>query len=192
VLTTAALLAVGGAGQKAACASETLAAPVADNTQIAGGTVTLTADGRVGRDADLSGGEVVVHSRVARHLRLSARRATLAAPVGGTVTARVERLTLGPGARVRGDLVVYSPNAPTISPEAKVLGRVDHRPVEAAGAAAAGQPPSGGQNRNPFGDWLAWWVFRFASIFLLGASVLVLVPAAPPVHNSGQEERTNP
>src|SRR2546421_8721481 len=98
---------------------------------LAGGTVTLTSAARVGRDASIAGGKLDLRGPIGRNLRLAASEARLASEVHGSVTAHAERLSLLPGAVVRGNLVVYGPNAPQISPEARVLGRVDYHPTSA-------------------------------------------------------------
>src|SRR2546429_642660 len=52
------------------------------------------------------------------------------------------------------------PNAPVISPEAKVLGRIDcHRTAA----------PQRGSDR---GSWVGWWLFRFFSLLILGTGFL--------------------
>ena len=74
--------------------------------------------------------------------------------------AHVERLTLLSGAQIHGDLVVYGPNAPVLSPEARVLGRVDfHRTEEQRTL----------WSPSPWG-WLGWWLFRFLSLLALGGA----------------------
>jgi hypothetical protein len=146
---------------RAAGASVTISAPVRDNALLAGRTILLHPSGVVGRDAKIAGRSVQVQGKVGRNLSLAAADATLSAEVGGTVRARVERLKLLPGAMVRGDLVVYGPRPPEISPQARVLGRVDHQ----VGRAAAS--PSPGR-----GSWLMGWLFHFLWLFIVGAALI--------------------
>jgi hypothetical protein len=141
----------------------TVNAPVAKNADLAGATVALDSKASVGRDANIAGGDVRVQGRIGRNLAIAASNATLASEVGGTVEANCAKLTLAPGALVRGDLVVHAPNPPTISPEAKVLGRVDFQKTTEA------------QQSGPnFGAWIGWVVFKFLVLLILGAIALAL------------------
>jgi hypothetical protein len=148
----------------AAGANVTVSAPVADNAMLAGGTVTLTSAARVGQDAQIAGGKLDLRGPIGRNLRLAASEARLASEVRGSVQAHVERLSLLPGAVIRGNLDVYGPNAPQISPAARVLGRVDYHPT------AARQHPSGG----PGWGWLGGWLYGFVSLLILGSAFLWL------------------
>jgi hypothetical protein len=148
----------------AAGANVTVSAPVVDNAMLAGGTVTLTSSARVGRDAQIAAGKLDLGGPIGRNLRLAASEARLASEVRGSIQARVERLSLLPGAVVRGNLEVYGPNAPQISPEARVLGRVDYHPT------ASRQQPSVGAGWG----WLGGWVYRFVSLLILGSAFLLL------------------
>ncbi|HZP84471.1 MAG TPA: hypothetical protein VFB21_22745 [Chthonomonadaceae bacterium] len=142
----------------------TVNAPVAKNADLAGATIVLDAKGSVGKDANIAGGDVNVQGRIGRNLALAAGNATLASEVGGTVEASVGQMTLAPGALVHGDLIVNGQNPPTISPEAKVLGRVDFRKAAAAPR----------QTGPDFGGWLVWVAFKFLVLLILGAIGLAL------------------
>jgi hypothetical protein len=148
---------------RAAGANVTLSSSVADNAMMAGSSVVLQAGGSVGRDADLAGGTVLVQGKVGRNLSLAAGDARLSGEVGGTVQAHVQHLTLLPGTVVHGDLVVYAPVAPQISPQARVLGRVDHHPTAARA----------GRKGNASGWWFGWLI-QFVWLFVIGAAVLAL------------------
>jgi hypothetical protein len=136
-------------------------APVADNARLAGGSVILQPQARVERDAYLAGNFVEVLGRVGRDLKVAAAEVRLASEVAGSVQARAGSLKALPGAVIRGDLIVYGPNPPEISPEAQVLGRVDfHRDA--------------GGGRWSLMSWLWRWMFMFLALLILGAAAIAL------------------
>jgi len=147
---------------RAAGANVTVNAPVTDNATLAGGTVILSPAASVGRNAHILGGSVQVQGRVGHNLTVSANQAQLASTVNGSVQARANRLTLLPGALVRGNLMVEGPNAPEISPQAKVLGNVTYHKtsVEQKGSRLLG--------------WLEGWGFQFLALLILGAALFWL------------------
>jgi hypothetical protein len=55
---------------------------------------------------------------------------------------------------------IDGPNAPVLSPQAKVLGRIDYHRTAA---------PRRGSER---GGWVGWWLFRFFSLLIPGAVFL--------------------
>jgi len=146
---------------RAAGGSVFLSAPVKDNVALAGGTVVLQPGASVGRDASLAGGSVRLQGKVARNLSIGAGEAVISGEVDGSVEARAQRVKLLPGALVRGDLTVFSSNPPDISPEARVLGRVDHRAVPVAPRRGLGFP------------WFGW-LLQFLWISVIGAALLAL------------------
>jgi hypothetical protein len=145
----------------AAGANVTVNAPVADNAMLAGRTVILQPQASVKRDASVAGSSVEVLGRVEHNLKLAAAEARLASEIGGSVEARVGRLKVMPGAVIHGDLKVYSPNPPEISPEAKVLGRVDYQQEAFEG------------RWSPM-NWLGRWAFMFLALLVLGAATIAL------------------
>src|SRR6266511_2644758 len=114
----------------AAGANVNINAPIADNAMLAGRDVNLLPGAVVKHNAKIAGGAVSVQGRVERNLKLAARDAQIASEIGGSVDARVESLKLLPGAVVRGDLVVYGPKEPEISPQAQVLGHIEYHKRE--------------------------------------------------------------
>jgi hypothetical protein len=145
----------------AAGANVSVNAPVADNAMLAGRTVILQPQASVKRDASVTGNSVEVLGRVERNLKLAAAEARLASEIGGSVEARVGRLKVMPGAVIHGDMKVYGPNPPEISPEAKVLGRIDYQ-----------QEPFQGR-WSPI-SWLGRWAFMFLALLALGAATIAL------------------
>lgn len=145
-----------------------LRSSVARNVTLAGGQVRLGEDADVGGNAYLAGGGVEVSSPVRGHLLVGGGDVRIDAPVEGSVEVAAEQLTLGPGARIRGDLRYRSPNVVDRSAEAVVAGSVTREPVE--------EPSVPG--------WVPWasdWVgkmFGLAGFLFTGLVLGALFPGA--------------
>src|SRR6266508_874222 len=146
----------------AAGANVNINAPIADNAMVAGRDVKLLPGAVVKHNAKIAGGAVSVQGRVERNLKLAARDAQIASEIGGSVDARVESLKLLPGAMVRGDLVVYGPKEPEISPQAQVLGRVEYHKRE--------------WERTGIGEWLWRWVWMSLAMLIVGFVAIAVSP----------------
>lgn len=131
--------------------------PVADNAMIAGSTVVIEQNGSIGHDARIASSSASIKGRITRELQIVAADARISSEIGGNVTAKVQQLTLEPGAIVRGDLNVFSPNEPQISPQAQVLGKINYQRTENAQS-----------NSKSFGNWLGNWILTFLWIAILG------------------------
>jgi hypothetical protein len=136
-----------------------LNAPVADNAVIAGRNIYLQPGAVVQHDAMIAGRSIDVNGKIMQDLKLAAGEARLASEVGGSVDARVAKLVLLPGALVRGNLIVHSPQAPEISPQAQVLGRIEHIPTA---------------RERWWVDWLRQFVFSFLALSVLGIAAVLL------------------
>jgi hypothetical protein len=146
----------------AAGANVNVNAPIADNAMLAGGEVKLLPDAVVKHNAKIAGGAVSVQGRVERNLKLAARDAQIASEIGGSVDARVGSLKLLPGAVVRGDLVVYGPKEPEISPQAQVLGHVEYHKRE--------------WERAGFWEWLWRSVWMSLAMLIVGFVAIAVSP----------------
>jgi hypothetical protein len=145
----------------AAGANVNVDAPVTDNVRLAGNSVVLRPQARVGRDAYLAGNSVEVLGRVERNLLVDATETKLSSEVGGTVRSRTGALKVLPGAVIRGDLVVRGSTPPEISPEAQVLGRVQYDQERGGGGWS-------------LVNWLWQWLFMFLVLLILGAATIAL------------------
>jgi hypothetical protein len=123
-------------------ATQTLEGSVAGNVHAAGGAVLLAssvernvtllaADLLIAPDADVAlnaylvGGRVEQRGAVRGNLRVAAREVVLDGPVGGNVDVIAGRLTLGPSARIDGDLTYrVRQGADSVDPAAVVSGDV--------------------------------------------------------------------
>jgi hypothetical protein len=146
----------------AAGSNVNLNASVADNAMLAGNDVKLLPGAVVEHNAKIAGGVVSVQGRVGRNLKLAAGEAQIASEIGGSVNARAESLKLLPGAVVRGDLVVYGPKEPEISPQAQVMGRVEyHKQV---------------WEKTGIVEWLKRWIWISLATMIVG---FVAIAASP-------------
>jgi len=136
---------------------------VGNNAMLAGRDVSLGRHASVGHDARLAGNTVTAEGRVERNLDIGAETARIGADIGGTVDARAERVSIMPGAVIRGDLFVRADHPPEISPQAQVLGKVHFEDATAS-------------------RWVAWpgkWLFSFLALLILGLAALTFAPAWP-------------
>ncbi len=141
----------------AAGANMIVNAPVADNAMLAGSSVVLEQNATIGKDARIAASSAVVKSKITRNLNVSAANVEISSEVGGNVTVFAENLSLNQGALIHGNLIVHSPNPPSISSLAKVEGRVEHRVTQ-----------SSQRRATDFGGWFSNWFLTFLWITVLG------------------------
>lgn len=139
---------------------------IADNAIIAGSSVVIEPTGSVGHDARIAASSADVRGRIARNLNIAAANALISSEIGGDAEVYAENLTLNPGAIVRGNLIVHSPNEPVVSPQAQILGRLDYRKTES----------NQGSTANAFGNWLGNWLLTFLWIAVLGLAAVWFSP----------------
>jgi hypothetical protein len=141
----------------------TVDSPVGNNAMLAGRSVRLGRSAVIGHDARLAGNTVTADGRVERNLDVAAQTARIGADIGGTVSARADRVSVLPGAVIRGDLVVRANQPPDISPQAQVMGQVRFEDASRS-------------------RWIAWpgqWLFLFLGLLILGLATLAFAPAWP-------------
>jgi hypothetical protein len=130
---------------------------------LAGRTVSLGRNAVIGHDARLAGNTVTAEGRVERNLDIGADTARIGGDIGGTVNARADRVSILPGAVIRGDLLVRANQPPDISPQAQVMGTVRFEDASRS-------------------RWIAWpgqWLFLFLGLLILGLAALAFAPAWP-------------
>jgi cytoskeletal protein CcmA (bactofilin family) len=108
-----------------------ISSTVAGDVVAAGGSVELKPGASVGRDMVIGAGSVQIDGNVGRDVRLGGGEATINSMVGGKVEADLgNRLTLGPMARIEGDLILSSPQEASVAQGATVVGNtVYERPT---------------------------------------------------------------
>jgi hypothetical protein len=144
----------------AAGANVTVNESVADNAMLAGSSVIIGPNGTIGNDARIAAASVDLKGKIKRNLYIASSNAEISSEVGGDVVAYVENMTLNPGAVVKGKLVIYSPNQPIISPEAKVVGNVEYHQTESERESQS--------YSAAIGSWLSGWFLTFLWFVVLG------------------------
>jgi hypothetical protein len=135
---------------------------IGNNAMIAAETVNVLPSAAIAGNASLAGNTIRAEGRVSHNLRVAGTDVSIGGDIGGTVNANGARVTVLPGAIIRGDLVVRSPRPPVISQQAQVIGAVRHEPTRTSGRWAA---------------WPIFWGWTFLGLFLLGAAALLLAPS---------------
>ena len=136
---------------------------VGNNAMLAGRDISLGRNAVIGHDARLAGNTVTAEGRVERNLKIGAETARIGGNIGGTVNARADRVSVLPGAVIRGDLFVRASQPPDISPQAQVLGQVHYEDITA----------------SQWASWPAKWLFSFLALLVLGIAALLFAPAWP-------------
>jgi hypothetical protein len=140
-----------------------LDAAVADRAFLAGRTVHVRPEATIGA-AWLAGSTVTVEGHVRDSLRINANEAHIGGIIDGHAEVNAARVTVLPGATVNGALIVRSAQPPDISPQARVLGAIDHR--------VPARP-------DAWGAWLGGWAFYTLAILVLGIATVALAPVWP-------------
>lgn len=121
-----------------------IAGTVAGAVRVAGGTVTVS--GSVGRDLAAAGGTVIVDSTariqgdvvggmgslridgsVGGNLRIGGGEVTVNGQIGGGIDSQIDRLIIGPQARITGDVRYTSDRDAQIAPGAQIGGATERR-----------------------------------------------------------------
>ena len=119
-----------GGSVRAAGGQVRLDSPVGRNITLAGGDVRLDDTAEVGGNAYLAGGRVEVKGTIRGSLLTGGGEVRIDGTVDGDVRVAADHLSLGPGARVRGDLSYQAPDALDRAPEAVVEGTITREPME--------------------------------------------------------------
>jgi cytoskeletal protein CcmA (bactofilin family) len=101
--------------------------PVGGHVVAAGAEVTIAAGRRVEDWAWLAGNRIEMAGSV-ESLKAAGANVAIAGEVRGNAELAGERLEIGPGAVIAGDLVWHSANKPHISATAQIAGRIVRKP----------------------------------------------------------------
>ena len=136
---------------------------VGRNVTIAGGTLEVEPEARIARNAYLAGGTVRMEGAVDGDLYVGAGEVVLDGRVGGDVRVEAERLTIGPNARLEGDLRYrLGDGVADIDPGARIVGQVE---------ALASRGDDGR------GTGVAFALLRLLAFLVTGAVLVALFPA---------------
>lgn len=96
----------------------------------AGGSITVTQDATIGGDVVVNGGTINLDGPIQGNVIINGGNATLNSTVAGDVTGTIGRLTLGPNARINGNLTYSSEERANIAESASVSGETSFKPIE--------------------------------------------------------------
>lgn len=99
----------------------------------AGGSVEVGPAAEVAGDALLAGGRVEIVGNVQGELRAAAAHIRISGKVGGPASLAAERIVLGPGARIAGDVIYRAGEEIEIVEGAQVQGEITRRPMPGMG-----------------------------------------------------------
>lgn len=151
---------------RAAGGTVNISGAVVDSASVAGGTVNIQSAGTIGRNLGVAGRTIVIDGRVVRNLVATGGGVTINGIIGGNVQANANRLSIGPNAVIRGNLVYTGPQRASIASGARILGATTYHPM-------ARHPQHKKAPLALFGLWL----LSLLGAFIVGALIIALSPA---------------
>ena len=97
---------------------------VGENITSAGGTIVVSDQAKLGGSGVFMGGNISLLSPNTKGLTIGGGQVNIANQVGGDINAGVEKLSLGPLAKVDGNVIYWSENAAQISSQSSVSGKI--------------------------------------------------------------------
>lgn len=144
----------------------TISGDVSHNSSIAAQTFSLDGAGSVAGDASVAANDASLNGTVGRDAALAAQTVTLSNIIGREVKATTEHLTLGPNARVGGDLSYTSANQAIVAQGATVTGTTTQY--------APQERPS---HRNRlFGFNVLMALYTIISLLIVALALVLLLP----------------
>lgn len=110
----------------AAAANINIAGKIGDDLVAVARSVRISSQGTVDGDVRVAAETVEVEGAVKGNLRAAARRIMISGEVAGKVDLLAGRIVVGPNARIAGDLIYRSREAPEIADGAVIEGEVRH------------------------------------------------------------------
>jgi cytoskeletal protein CcmA (bactofilin family) len=144
--------------------SVTLGGLVKRNAQAAGQTVVISETADIKKDVHVGGNSFDLDGTVGRLLGIAAQNAAVRGMVGGDLRFEGDALSLGPAAKVGGELAYRSETEPEIAQGATIAGGVRKLPPR----------PGGEKKRGGFS--LFRFTIRLLMVYAFGAVGLALLP----------------
>ncbi len=148
----------------AAGSSVTVSGSVGKDLLTFAASVQLEPSGSVGRDALVNGGNINLAGSIGRNLNANGRTVVIGGSVGGNVDGNANKLSVSPGAVVKGNLS-YTTGQPADVAAGSVAGAVN---TATRSPAQAGRPS--------FLAAAIGWLRTVVGLFALGLLLLLLVP----------------
>ncbi len=149
---------------RAAGRAVTLGGLVKRNAQAAGQTVVIPETGQINKDVHIGSNSLDVDGSIGRLLGIGAQTATIRGSVGGGVMFEGQTLSLGPAAKVSGDVAYRSEAAPEVAQGATITGKI------------VKLPPRPGAPGKREGFSLGRFIVILLMWFVFGAVGLALLP----------------
>jgi cytoskeletal protein CcmA (bactofilin family) len=128
--------------------------------------VTLSTNGKVGRDAILAGNDAALRGQITREVQASGRSLSIDGHVGGSVRAQVQTLRLAGTAAIDGSLSYTSENEAQVASGAQIRGRTDRT-----------TPPPGPTQIVPGPAGLVIdWLRGLVGLLVLGLFLVIFFP----------------
>ncbi len=99
---------------------------VGNDLIVAGGTVNITENAKIEKDVAIAGGEVNMKGTVGRTVRIIAGKALVDGEIDGNFDFYGGELTIGPNAKIYGEVKIEGENRANISEKAFVKGKVTY------------------------------------------------------------------
>src|SRR5688500_8264308 len=156
-----------GGRVRGAGASIALNGRVTNDLIFAGNEITVSNNGRVGRDAVIAGTTATLSGPVGRDVRAGATTLRIDGPVGRDVVAQVDQLQLTDNASVEGSLTYTSASEAQIANPGSVRGRTERRVPESTTETPVAEGPAA----------LALdWIKGLVGLLILGLLVAFFFP----------------
>ncbi|MCL6629194.1 MAG: hypothetical protein K6U00_06315, partial [Armatimonadetes bacterium] len=135
------------------------------NVSLVGGTINLVSNARIARDLSLAAGQATISGTVGGNLFAKGGQVTVNGRVRGNAKIAADRVIIGSGAVIDGDLIYSSPRKAEIASGARITGITIYQP----------QPMP--EKREAGGFKFGMWLLSFLMLFLVGVVLTALTPA---------------
>ena len=145
------------------CNNLTLTTTLGKNLMVFSDSARVDADAKVGGGMTVLGGTVSVDGTVGRDILAYSNLLSINSKIGGSLWAKGETLTIGPGGQVQGRAKFVGKKSPEVSPEAKLSSPVAYEKLE----------------EKPFyrsTHYYTWQVIWAAAFVLFGLVLFLVMP----------------
>jgi len=135
------------------------------NVSLLGGTINVVSNARIARDLSLAAGQATISGTVWGNLFAKGGQVTVNGRVRGNARIAADRVIIGSGAVIDGDLIYSSPRKAEIASGARITGKTIY------------QPRPMPEKREAGGLKFGMWLLSFLMLFLVGVVLTALTPA---------------
>lgn len=135
------------------------------NVSLAGGTINVVSNAQIARDLSLAAGQATMDGTIGGNLFAAGGQVTVNGRVRGNARISADRVIIGPGTVINGDLIYSSPTKAEIGSGARIIGKTVYQPR-----------PLPEKRETPILKSVMWLV-SFLMLFLVGVVITALTPA---------------